>query len=621
MENYIRCLAESLDDFEVEEAVKRCAGLLDRSVLFSIAGEKALMGGAGEAVLPLLEAFLGGVDLRLLTVEKAEKIRDYLLERLEGLSGRRRSAAELAAYIASEALERIKAGISPPEPPQPLLPTTPLGLALLHGFFWPLHVEVDPTEHVKRLVDGILEQAGRGGAPIAGKPGSGRTALLYLVASKAAEEGRRVVLGEPQEWMSPDSILVVSPGPRSSTVPTVWVASGGDAIFDEEYLSRLAEAILGFDGVDYGSAAVARLVERSGGSPVYVEAASLLLRLRNSHATPSSIDELPGSAEELVREAASLLGPVDTPGLPLFPGDAAGPSLKRLAERGVLLEYGEAGVYGYRNSLWPRHAGGRLEVGAALASTAPWWAAAALALHGGAGGELVDAALESMAGRGPLVLDVAAALSPGSVYSRLYPYTSYRVELLGNKAVEAGAYTAAALLYRLASDQLLGLEGFTERRAALLVKWGEAEIERMMPDAALEAFRRAVELGATGYRAAALIDMGVALAALGRGGEAEEKLREGLEALEGRPDSLAAKAYTTLGVLAEERGDGERAVEMYKRAIDVLAQLVYRGDCSVAGELYRVAERLKKVRGRGDPRVCGGLAKCGLFELYTRYGC
>jgi len=623
VDDFISCLAGRLNSMDVDKALGSCLGTLSDDLFFSITGRRGRGSLDEAAALALLEAFLGGVDLRLLTREAAEKLYSYLAARARRLEGRRGEAARLAVYLAGEVVDRLARGLARPEPPPPLLPVTPTGLAAIHGFLWPLHVDVEHSG-VREEARRILDKASRGGAAIRGCPGCGRTAMLYLVAREAAERGMRIIYGAPQEWMG-SHVLVVSPSPSpGAAAPTVWLEDGEERIFGDDYLAALAARILDFDGVDYSGDGVERLVEKSGGSPVYIEAASLLLRLRGGRADTATVEALPGDTGSLVAESAGLVELGGLPRLPVFPGDMAGSGVEELAGMHVVLGYEGEGLYAYRNSLWLRHAGRLPRAEEALASKTPWWAALAMALHLGAGGVLVEKAAGALLGGGVVVLDAVAAADPETLYDAFYPYTSFRSEIIAEKAVEYGGYSVAAVLYGLAADVLRGLppEKYGERRAVLLLKRAEAEIERGLPEAAIPLLREARRLTGDNWVAAvSLVDEGVAHAVMGDEAAAAEALGKGVEMLGGKPDAVAAKAYAALGALAEGRGDIEEAVEMYRRALDVIAQLVYRGDCSLASELYRIGVKLRELRGRGDPRVCGGLAKCGRFELYTKYGC
>ncbi len=622
MDDFIRCLADKLENADVEIALRECAESLDNEVFFSITGKQSTEELDEAAMLALLEAFLGGVDLRLLSIGVAKKIYGYIVAKAQKFKGRRGEAAKLAAYLAGEAVDRLAAGIKRPKPPLPAFPVTPAGLAVIHGFLWPFHVEVEEGVELENTIERILDEAAQGGAGIRGCPGCGRSALLYLVAREAADRGMRILYGMPQEWMG-DRVLVVSPSPApGSAVPTIWVEEGGGRIFSDSYLAELTVRILEFDGVEYSEEGVERLVGKSKGSPIYIEGASLLLRLRGLRAEPSVVDSLPSDTRSLVAEAAGSANLHGFPRLPVFPGDLAA-GAEELAEQHVLLTYNNGELYAYRNSLWLGHAGRVPGAEEALASRSPWWAALLLSTHLGLQEELVERAAGILLGSGLLALDAVAAVSPAALYEAFYPYTSFRVEVIAGKAVESNAYSAAAVLYGLAADLLKGLtdDRYAERRAFLLIKRAEAEVERGLPEAALPLLREAQRIASSEWAAAAaLIDEGVALALLGDK-SAAEKLEEGLRLLEGRPDAMAAKAYATLGALAETSGEEADAIKWYKHAVDVLAELVYRGDCSFASELYRVGVKLRELRGRGDPRICGGLAKCGRFELYTKYGC
>jgi len=621
LKEFVECMAKSLRESSVERSAERCAGLLPRDTLIAIAGEKNLERGDP---LPLLEAFMGGVDLRLLTPEVAEKIAGYVGERIKGLEGRRREAALLAGYMAREAADRLRAGLTMPSPPLPRMVARPLDVAALTGFLWPLFLEIEATPSLEETVEEIIKDASKGRVVGVGRRGHGATALLYAVLSKAYEEGWRIVFGLPAKWMRGSRTLVVSRGAVDDSfgVPTL-VEGGGVHVFDEDYLRSFAESILGFDGVDYSEGGVESLVGRSGGSPVYLESASLLARILGERVDEEFVRRLPSGVEEIVEEAAARLGVRNLPGARVFPEGAVERGLEaRLVEAGVLLRDGERGLLAYRNSVWTRLAAAPLGPRVVPGSKNVWWAAAVASLNG-YGREAAYYALESLLEGGLEALDAVAAVHPEALYALLYSFTSYRIEVIAERAGGAGLQSAAAELYGLARRILEGLppEAYGERSASLAIKEAYSETRRGFPERAAVVLEEALKLARTREtRGAALAELAAALASTGRIEEARSVAEESIGEAGGKPEPWAGKAYAVLGAIAENEDPGE-AVENYKRALDVLAQLVYTGRCEYAEDMFTVASRLKKLRGRGDPRVCGGLAKCGLFDLYTIYGC
>lgn len=618
----------------------------------------------------LFEAYLGGVNLVDIDLETSKKIhegyeelrRSTLAQNLRGLADKER----IINYILNEIRDRFAHNIV--YPPKSVFYSragfliSSEDLYWILGFLWPKAMGMpdpslvgDITVEVKKHIDGGESVV------LYGRDDLLRRTVYYLVVERLIDQGYRVVYGSPRRsHLIPKTVYVCERPQESFLTPYISVSKDrfehGSvySINIDEHDTRdlqrwFAEKVFEKDGVPASDEDVLEIVERYYGDLSLIETLSLYLSVTGGKARDVLSEKADYRLSDIIEKIIAKLG-VDekvssmaAAGLLVFPKTFIKGENDSLEK--ILLYDDSLGLYSFRNEQWLNSAKntglGRKSFDLDLLWKAPspfhssW---STLKSRPDLATQVFSKALNTLYDTNSYpIIEALAILYPDLFHKTLYTYTTYRLELLSGIISENGNWFSSASLILDISVEILrklaegGESRYLERYLSLLLKTVQYEIDLGFADTAyqrlLEAWNMAKSREVSPLvRAEITGTLGIALAGMGRADEAERRLKEAINIIDGELENKdipqRAKFLSGLALLAEERGDLEKAFQLYKKALDILIALVYRGACEYSENMYQIAEKMKGIReGYKDWRVCGGLVKCGAFELSNKYGC
>lgn len=591
-------------------------------------------------VVSLLEAFLGGVDVSLLTLDAV----DWLLASLDELESVLGAGSDTARSILREIRDRISFNVVELDvPARPsLLQVDTESLPWVLDELWPLLSELVSGEGSSSAISRSIELLEEGRAvALKGKAGSGRHSLAYLLASRLLEEGYSLYYGDPahasllsgkKAVFTVSSEIVFAPSGWSGDPPAPVVLDG---VYSEKELLEIAEARLAWEGLGGGKLA-REIAEKCPGNPSCVDAASLYLALCRQAGKPCDLGPGGQSVYERVREAVppgfrealSIPASFRTRSFPAGVLGSAAEEYKEYADR-LLLRVPHLGLYSFRSTPLqlafrgiPVAPAGVAEL--AYSSEQPFVASWIL-VSGvpGAGRVLAYTSLNSLTEEASLqALEAVAILRPGTISGFLKGSTLHRLGVLERYARSSGALAVSEELAHLSASILERLAPHGEEYRVLLgsalEELAEVRLGRGLPELCLYTLKRREELGLP-ETARSLALRGFALLQLERYGEAESALARVLAMYEesGRADALFFSVKLSLSEAWLKKGEREKALS----ELEGLVKLLVREGCEYAGMLFDAASLLKRTTGKKNYAVCAQLTRCGYLDLAGSYGC
>ncbi len=618
----------------------------------------------------LFEAYLGGINLIDINREISEKIYEGFIKLKESplvQSIRDFTSKEgIISYIVNEIKDRLAYNIVYPTKSVLLSRTRFLvsseDLYWIIGFLWPKAVGLPDSALVNDIIADTKKHIDNDKSIVLyGKDALLRKIVYYLVVRGLMEQGYRIVYGSPRQRHSlPRTVYICDKPEAGFLTPYISITENRCehervALIDiEEYDTKdlqiwFAKKVFEKDNVSVSDKDVEEIVEKHYGNLSLIETLSLYLSVTGKEIKEVLAEKTDYRLSDLIEriieklDIAAEISNINANGLLVFPETlmaSKNDSLKR-----VLLYDPSLGLCSFRNEQWLNlmKSNGlerkKFDLGSLWKSISPFHATwSILKYKPNLSIQIFSKAMNTLYDKNSYpVIEAVAILQPDLFHKTLYTYTTYRLELLSGIISENGNWFSSASLILDISVMILKKlvekeeSKYLERYLSLMLKTALFEIDQGFPDIAYQKLLEAWNIVKNRemsplIRTEIVGNLGLALAGMGRIDEAEKNLRKALDIIEREFENKdipqKARFLAGLAIIAESRGDLENAFQLYKKALDILVALVYRGACEYVGNMYEVAEKMKEIRkSYKDWRVCGGLVKCGAFELSNKYGC
>jgi hypothetical protein len=586
----------------------------------------------------LVEAFFGGVDLSLLTIESVK----WLVNGLSFLEETTGASFHKCKEIADEIIERLSYNIKV-EPRKGGLYVVSImreNLPWMIDYLWPLLTEIIVSERIEALLEDALRNIDSGRAIlISGENGWGKHSFAFKLSEKLLSENYTLYYGSQNvAFKLSGKKVVFTPGKDFLFTPAGWDGASRqlvelEGVMTLEDAEKIASSRLKWDGVDDERLAH-EIAKKSMGNPSYVDLASTYLGvchvLGQNCEVLGDIDLLAEKLRKIVPgkvvDALRLPSMFKTRSFPVELIEEIDEESEAIIQR-FLLKVPHLGLYSFRNSYVQRMFREKILVPSNIAekvysSEAPfiasWFFVSGLP---GADKYLAFLALNNLHSENSVdILEAVSILSRGTVSSLLSNATLFRLHVLERHASSNYAMALAEELLELQLEILKKLYAidpkYSEKILETSYRLAEARLSRFLPELALEAIGEVEKIGLEKniqletLRGTALIHLKDYTNAKKILGGILEKMSEAEDA------SYYSVKLAYLEAKIREKQDPDTL-----RELEEFVKLLSRGKCEYSNILLEAALLLKEYTQKKNYAVCMQLTRCGYPELAATYGC